>query len=129
MDDISTLVTEFFSTSSGQLVLLVVLLPVVDWISGVAAAFRDGTFELDAVAAVLGKHAARVFGIWTLLIFGWITDEWLVPVVDIPALSAIGIAAAGAYALETLGSISKSWGPTSGPALLQRDVEQPKPTS
>lgn len=128
MEDFSTLINEFFGTPAGQLALLVVLLPVVDWLSGVAAAFRDGTFELDAVAAVLGKHAARVLGIWVLLISGWMVDEWLIPVVDIPALSAIGVAAAGAYALETIGSIARSWGPVTGPALLQRDAEQQKPT-
>lgn len=127
MEDIRSLAEQFFATSSGQLALLVVLLPVVDWISGVAASFRDGTFELDAVAAVLGKHASRVFGIWTLLIFGWLIDEWIVPVLDIPALSAIGMAAAGAYALETVGSISRSWGPVAGPQAIRRDAEQPVP--
>jgi hypothetical protein len=127
MEDLTVLVNEFFETQAGQLALLVVLLPVVDWLSGVAAAFRDGTFELDAVAAILGKHASRVLGIWTLLIFGWITDEWLIPVVDIPTLSAIGVAAAGAYALETVGSIARSWGPAQGPALLTRYPVQPTP--
>lgn len=129
MEDIATLVEDFFSTEAGNLAMLVLLLPVVDWVSGVAAAFRDGTFRLDAVAAVLGKHAARVFGIWVLLISGWLVDTWILPVVDIPALSAIGIAAAGAYALETLGSISASWGPATAPTMLRREPKQPVPRS
>jgi len=129
MSDVSTFINDFFATESGQLALLIVLLPLADWVSGVAAALRDGTFELDRVVAILGKHAARVAGIWVLLIIGWVTDEWVLPVVDVPALSAIGIAAAGAYALETVGSIARSWGPTTGPALLTRDPEQPKPQS
>lgn len=129
MNEVTAWIDAFFSTEAGQLALLVVILPVVDWLSGVAAAFRDGTFELDAVAAVLGKHSSRVFGIWVLLIAGWATDEWLIPVVDIPALSTIGIAAAGAYALETVGSIARSWGPATGPTLLRRDSSQPKPNS
>lgn len=129
MEDFQSLIQAFFETDAGQVALLIVLLPVVDWISGVAAAFRDGTFELDAVAAVLGKHASRVFGIWTLLIFGYIIDGWLIPVVDIPALSAIGMAAAAAYALETVGSISRSWGPTNAPAFIARGTKQPVPRS
>lgn len=129
MEDIKTLVETFFSTESGQLALLIVFLPLIDWVSGIAAAFRDGTFQLDAVAAVLGKHVSRVFGIWTLLVTGWLIDTWLVPVLEIPTLTVIGVGAAGAYALETIGSISRSWGPETGPALIARDPSQPVPRS
>lgn len=126
--NITELLTAFFATQSGQLAVLILILPTADWISGVAAAIRDGTFQLDAVFAVGRKHFARVFGIWTLLITGYVVETWIVPVVDIPAVSAIGVGAAGLYALETVGSIARSWGPTTGPALLTRDVAQPVPT-
>ena len=125
--NITELLTAFFDSQSGQLAILILILPVADWVSGVAAAVRDGTFQLDAVYAVGRKHFARVFGIWTLLIVGYVIDQWLIPVVDIPAISAIATGAAGLYALETVGSIARSWGPATGPALLTRDAAQPVP--
>lgn len=125
--NIGQLLDAFFASDSGNLAILVLILPVADWVSGVAAALRDGTFELDAVYSVGRKHAARVFGIWTLLVVGFVVDSWIVPVVDIPAISAIATGAAGLYALETVGSIARSWGPTTGPALLTRDATQEVP--
>ena len=125
--NIGQLLETFFASESGNLAILILILPVADWISGVAAALRDGTFELDAVYAVGRKHFARVFGIWTLLVVGFVVDSWIVPVVDIPAISAIATGAAGLYALETVGSIARSWGPQTGPALLTRDPVQPVP--
>jgi hypothetical protein len=125
--NIGQLLESFFASDGGQLAVLILILPVADWVSGVAAAIRDGTFTLDAVYAVGRKHFARVFGIWTLLIVGYVIDSFIIPVVDIPAISAIATGAAGLYALETVGSIARSWGPTTGPALLQRDPVQPVP--
>jgi hypothetical protein len=121
-------ITGFFETQAGQLALWVVVAPVLDFVLSIAAAVRDGTFQLDAIAAFLRKHVAgRIVPIWLLLFVGYLTDEWLVPVVDVPALTAVGIAAAGIYVAETIGSIFRSWGPQTGAALLQRDAAQPVP--
>jgi hypothetical protein len=118
----------FFSSQAGQLALWVVLLPVVDFVLSVSAAIRDGTFTLDSVAAFLRKHVAgRIVPIWILLFVGHFADQWLVPVVDVPALTAVGVAAAGLYVAETIGSILRAWGPQTGPALMTRDPSQPVP--
>ena len=118
----------FFSSQAGQLALWVVLLPVVDLVLSLAAAVRDGTFQLDAIAAFLRKHVAgRIVPIWILLFVGHFADQWLVPVVDVPALTAVGVAAAGLYVAETAGSIFRSWGPSTGPDMLTRDASQPVP--
>ena len=120
-------IDSFFASQAGQLALWVLLLPILDFVLGVTAAIRDGTFELDGLASVLRKHGARVFGIWVLLGVGHFADEYLLPVADVPALTAIGIGAAGLYVAETVGSILRSWGPSSGPPLVTRDDAQPRP--
>lgn len=126
--DIRTTLDAFFASTSGQIALWVVVLPVLDWVLGVLAAIRDGTFTLDSVASFLRKHVAgRVVPIWMLLLVGFFADQWLVPVVDVPALTAVGMAAAGLYVAETIGSILRSWGPATGPALVTRDFVQPVP--
>lgn len=118
----------FFSSQAGQLALWVLLLPAVDFALGTLAAIRDGTFELDRLAAFLRRHVAgRIVPIWILLFVGHFADQWLVPVVDVPALTAVGVGAAGLYVAETVGSILRSWGPQTGPAVLQRDPIQPVP--
>lgn len=121
-------ITAFFDSQSGQLAMWVLVLPVLDFVLGIAAAVRDNTFTLDTVAAFLRKHImGRMVPVWLLLFVGYLTESWLVPVVDVPAISAIGVAAAGLYVAETVGSILRSWGPTTGPALMTRDVVQPVP--
>lgn len=125
---IQQVVDGFFATSAGQLALLIVAVGLADWALGTAAAVRDKTFTLDVWAAWLRKHVAgRIIPIWVLLILGYMTDTYVIPVLDLPALTSIGVGAAGVYALETLGSIARSWGPTDGPAVLRRDPVQPVP--
>lgn len=124
----TTAIDAFFASQAGQLALWVLILPVVDFLAGTAAAIRDGTFELDRIAAWLRKHlAGRIFPIWLFLLVGHFTSEWTLPVIDVPAILSIGIAAAGLYIAETAGSLLRSWGPTQGPALMTRDPVQPKP--
>lgn len=108
----SEIIRAFLASPEGIAVYGVLVLALADFALGTLAAFRDGTFALDAVAAFLRKHiAGRVAPIAFLLALGYFGG--------VPALSAIGAAAAAAYTLETLGSIRESWGPN-------RPV-QPKP--
>ena len=126
--DITTALDTFFASDAGQLAVWVLILPVLDFILGTLAAIRDGTFELDRVASFLRKHlAGRMLPIWILLFVGHFADSYVLPVVDFPAILGVGVAAAGLYVLETAGSIMRSWGPQTGPALLTRDLVQPRP--
>lgn len=94
----------FFATEAGLAVYAMLLVAIADFLLGVAAAIRDGVFDLSSVAAWLRKHlAGRVLPATILLVVGHVGNQ--------PALSALGLAAAGLYALETVGSIKDSWGP------------------
>ena len=119
----------FFASDTGRYAALVLILPLTDWVLGVLAAIRDGTFTLDSLAAFLRKHiAGRVLPIWVLMFLGYVTQSLVIPVVEWPVFASLGTAAALAYIAETIGSILRSWGPTEGPALLTRDTVQPTPT-
>jgi hypothetical protein len=99
------MIAQFFQTEAGLALYGVLILAFVDFGLGVAAAFRDDTFSLDALAAFLRKHiAGRVFPIALLLMAGHFGSQ--------PALLALGLAGAAAYVLETIGSIRDSWGKT-----------------
>jgi hypothetical protein len=77
----------------------------LDFIFGVYAAFRDGTFALDAVAAFLRKHIlGRVLPASTLAIVGYYSGSE-------PMIAAAAVALT-AYAAETLASIYSSIKPT-----------------
>lgn len=120
----------FFDSTAGNLALWVVVIPVVDFVLSVAAAIRDDTFQLDAVAAFLRKHImGRVVPIWILLFLGYVTEDVSLPVIEFAVLETLGIAAATLYLAETIGSILRSWGPTSegSPTLLRRAPAQPIP--
>lgn len=104
----------FFESDSGKAVYAVLLITAVDWFTGVAAAIRDGTFQLDSVAAFLRKHiAGRVAPIVGFLVIGYFGDQ--------QALTALGVAGAAAYLAETLGSIKDSWGPGRDTQAVPKD--------
>jgi hypothetical protein len=72
-----------------------------DFATGAFAALRDGTFQLDALAAFLRKHIwGRVAPIGMLLTLGYFGGEGIG---QLFLVSAIG--AATAYAAETASSI------------------------
>jgi hypothetical protein len=94
--------SQFFQTEAGMAVYAVLVIALVDFMLGVLAAVRDGTFQLSAVAAWLRKHVAgRVAPIAVLLVAGHFGSQ--------PALLAIGAIGAAAYLAETIGSIKDSW--------------------
>ncbi len=70
----------------------------VDFLFGVYAANKDGSFAWDAIASFVRKHLlGRVFPIGTLLVIGYYSHDG--------AMSAAGLAAGAAYVLETAGSV------------------------
>lgn len=123
---------EFFASDTGRYAALVLVLPVVDWVLGALAAFRDGTFELDSVAAFIRKHiAGRVLPIWILMFLGFFTQGLVLPGLDWPLFATFGTVLAIAYIVETIGSIMRSWGPKAAPgepqSLINRDAIQKDP--
>lgn len=111
----------FFNSLPGQTIYAMVGLAFLDLVLGAAAAFRDGTFKLDAIAAFIRSQlVGRVFGIALLIIAGTALKQDL--------LTAAGYAAAALYTAETVGSIIASWGPKDANILgAQRDAVQPVP--
>jgi hypothetical protein len=107
-----TALQAFFADPAGLAVQAMLVVAFTDFALGTFAAFRDGTFELDAVAAFLRKHiAGRVAPIALLVAVGYFAQQ--------PLFSAAGLAGAGIYVAETVASIMSSWGP--------RRTEQPVP--
>jgi hypothetical protein len=95
----------FLSSTEGIALQAMLGLAFADFVLGVLAAVRDGTFELEAVAAFLRKHlVGRVLPIGLLLLgtyyFGGI-DEAL-------GLGSAALVAAAAYTAETASSLKSS---------------------
>lgn len=97
------MIRAFFDSQDALVLYACLVLAAADFTLGTLAAFRDSTFQLDSVAAYLRKHVAgRVAPITVLIGLGYFGNQ--------PALTAIGMASAAAYTLETIGSIRTSWG-------------------
>jgi hypothetical protein len=95
----------FLSSTEGIALQAMLGLAFADFVLGVLAAVRDGTFELEAIAAFLRKHlVGRVLPIGLLLLgtyyFGGI-DEAL-------GLGGAALVAAAAYTAETASSLKSS---------------------
>lgn len=102
----------FLDSEAGLALKAVLVVAFLDFITGVFAAFRDGTFALDSVAAFLRKHVAgRVAPIGTLLVVGYFGGS------AGQLFIAGALAAATAYAAESAASI---WGNVNPPK--QSDV-------
>ncbi len=103
------LLLDFFATEAGLAVQGVLILSLTDFAFGALSAIRDGTFQLDALAAFVRKQiAGRVTPIALLLAVGHFGAQ--------PLLLGAGIVAAVAYTAETLASlISSSKSIVSGP--------------
>jgi hypothetical protein len=106
----------FLSDPTGIALKGVLLLAFIDFIFGVFAALRDGTFALDAVGAFIRKHLlGRVFPIGVALVAGYYSGE--------PLLTIPGLAAAAIYVAETAASVKGSLLP---PAATE-EVEEENP--
>jgi hypothetical protein len=98
-----------------------------DFATGAFAALRDGTFQLDALAAFVRKHLlGRVFPLGTLLAVGYSVGG------DSSAiLLSFAIAGLTAYAAETISSITGNLNPPKSSdikAETQAEVLNPVPT-
>lgn len=81
------------------LVVGLVGLTVADFLTGITAAFRTGTFDPASIAQFLQTHViGRVLPIAVVAVLGHFE----------PALWAIAGLAAGAYTVETINSIKKN---------------------
>jgi hypothetical protein len=108
-------VREFFGTPAGAAVVALFALAALDFMLGVFAAFRDGIFKLDAVAAWLRKHVAgRVLPTAAVLLIGHMTgglafdDGAAGLLAPGTILTTIGLGMAGSYVLEVVGSLQES---------------------
>ena len=111
----------FLNSTPGLAVKGALIAAFVDFAFGVLAAFRDGTFQLDAIAAFVRKHLlGRVFPVSVLAIAGYLTND--------PIMIAAGAGALTAYAAETLGSIYKSLLPQTAPSTETTVPSNPVPT-
>lgn len=119
-------ISSFFETPGGTAVVALFALAALDFALGVLAALRDGTFQVGSLAAWVRKHiAGRVLPITAVLVVGHLAgglsidsaEDLLSPGT---ILTGIGIAAATAYILETIGSVRDSLTPKPG----TRDVPQ-----
>ena len=98
---------EFVASEAGVAVQGLLVVAFLDFVTGAFAAFRDGTFATDALAAWVRKHiAGRVAPIATLLVVGYFAGEVG------KVFMAGAIAASAAYVLETAASI---WGNVNPP--------------
>lgn len=91
----------FIDSQAGAAILAMVGVAFADFATGAFAALRDGTFELDALAAFLRKHIwGRVAPIGTLLTLGYFGGGTIGSL-----FMASALAAGAAYCAETAASI------------------------
>jgi hypothetical protein len=97
-------ISAFLGSPEGLALKGALALTGVDFLFGVYAASRDGTFAWDAIAAFVRKHLlGRVFPIGTLLVIGYASHDG--------TMSAAGLAAGAAYVVETAASVYGSINP------------------
>lgn len=91
----------FLDSTAGVAILGMVAVAFADFVTGVLAAARDGTFALDSIAAFLRKHiAGRVGPIAVLLALGYFGGDTIGTL-----FTAAALASAAAYTAETASSI------------------------
>jgi hypothetical protein len=91
----------FLNSTSGNALVAMLVVAFVDFVTGVFAALRDGTFALDSIAAFLRKHIwGRVAPIALLLVIGYYGGS---TVGDL--FTAAAVAAGLAYVAETAASV------------------------
>lgn len=97
----------FLSSDAGLALKGLLVVSFLDFATGSFAALRDGTFQLDAIAAFVRKHIlGRVAPIGLLLVTGYFGGE------SGQLFLAGAVAASAAYVAETAASI---WGNVNPP--------------
>jgi len=93
----------FLDSPAGIAIIAAIGAAFADFLTGMLAALRDGTFALDSVAAFLRKHiAGRVAPLSALLLLGYFGGDALGTLFMTSAIAGLT-----AYAAETAASI---WG-------------------
>lgn len=105
----------FLDSTAGLAVKGALVAAFLDFAFGIFAAFRDGTFALDAVAAFVRKHLlGRVFPVSLLAGAGYLTNDGV--------MIAAAAASLTAYAAETLGSIYGSIRPPAASETVETEA-------
>lgn len=121
-----TALQDFVNSPAGTALIAMVGVAFADFLTGSFAALRDGTFQLDAIAAFLRKHIwGRVAPIGTLLALGYFGGEQIGQL-----FLASGVAAAVAYSAETASSIVGNLNPPKETKAVDTKAEtiNPVPT-
>lgn len=101
-------IAQFLDSTGGLAVKCALTAAFLDFAFGVYAAFRDGSFALDSVAAFVRKHLlGRVFPASTLAIVAYYTGD--------AVMIAAAAGALTAYGAETLASVYASLTKVSNP--------------
>lgn len=91
-------IQELLASPAGLAIKGALAAAFLDFIFGVFAALKDGTFAIDAIAAFLRKHLiGRVLPVSILATVGYLTSDQV--------MIAAAAASLTAYTAETLGSI------------------------
>lgn len=99
------MISAFFATPIGYVVYLVLATTLVAFLSGVAAALRDGSFSWQAIDAFIRAYLmGRVMPIFVLLLGGYLVTD-----AAGAALTASGLAAATAYVTSTVAAVLANW--------------------
>ena len=117
------ILTAFFDTPAGTMIIGLFGLAVVDLVLGVIAAVRDGVFQLEAISAwCRSVLMGRLLMPTVLRIAGYLLGGLRLTGVDIGSqltspgawLTTIGLGAAGTVLLGLIGSIQESLQPKPG---------------
>ena len=117
----------FIQSPAGAGLLAMVGVAFADFLTGSFAALRDGTFQLDSLAAFLRKHIwGRVSPIGTLLVLGYFGGETIGQLFMASALAAVA-----AYVAETASSIIGNLNPPKESDIVEKTpaaLANPVPT-
>jgi len=101
------MLTALMEGPAGMAMSGVVILAIVELVTGIAKAFASKQFDVTLVDAWVRKTVAgRVIPILILLIAGEAVPDMSVLGLDINILSTTGLAAAATFAVAALGSIT-----------------------
>ncbi len=110
----------FLGSPAGIAAQGILVAAFLDFLFGVIAAVRDGTFDATALAAFLRKHiVGRVFPIVSLLAIGYASGN-----AGIVGAAAI---AGAAYVTETLASVYQSLNQAAKPSATSAATANPVP--
>jgi hypothetical protein len=112
MEGFKEILQAFVASEAGIALQGLVLVAFADFVTGAFAAFRDGTFAWDAVAAWVRKHlGGRVGPIGCLLVIAYFGGPAGI------VFGAGAIAAGAAYVTETVASV---WGNINPPKAADK---------